>query len=93
MLEIHLLPHGEEGWIVEILLSPSHIPARRLNMTVGEQENPQIGPGRRDRQRCDLLSCDLLKCVAIVDPTTERLQLNPLPLLRRPMPGACAETC
>jgi hypothetical protein len=46
--------------VVEVLLAPGFVDARRLNVTVRIAADPDVAPGRWDRQRSNPLKCVLV---------------------------------
>src|SRR6202008_660505 len=53
MLILGAVAHLAEARVIAILLAPPGVTSGRLDMSVSERTDPDIGPGRRDRQRLD----------------------------------------
>src|SRR4051794_8979423 len=55
MLIFGAFSHLAEAGVITVLLATFCVAAHRLNMTIGERANPDIGPGRRNGERLDPL--------------------------------------
>src|SRR5262245_56523514 len=50
---LRALAHLAESWMIAILLSALGIPTSGLNVPISKWADPDVGPGRRNRQRLD----------------------------------------